>query len=77
MHFLLCSEWKFRTLTFKTANQDKQNECILTAQLDKYTLPQNCTHRRRYHSKHLLILHLADAFIQSDLQLHSGYTFFY
>ncbi len=23
-----------------------------------------------------LCLHLADAFIQSDLQLHSGYTFF-
>ncbi len=22
-------------------------------------------------------MHLADAFIQSDLQLHSGYTFFY
>ncbi len=24
----------------------------------------------------VFILHLADAFIQSDLQLHSGYTFF-
>ncbi len=23
-----------------------------------------------------LFMHLADAFIQSDLQLHSGYTFF-
>ncbi len=22
-------------------------------------------------------MHLADAFIQSDLQLHSGYTFFF
>ncbi len=24
-----------------------------------------------------LFMHLSDAFIQSDLQLHSGYTFFY
>ncbi len=31
-----------------------------------------------HHSEYILkifALHLADAFIQSDLQLHSGYTF--
>ncbi len=30
----------------------------------------------REHTFTLAFMHLADAFIQSDLQLHSGYTFF-
>ncbi len=29
----------------------------------------------RYISRYFTFMHLADIFIQSDLQLHSGYTF--